>query len=177
VESARYAGFNSVQTYPLTDPRFGSNDKSQSKATGVDGLQVYWAIPMAMFLGEGAKNLPGLAPQQPRPTLSWLIALPESQPEFVHTLVLDSGGSQQPGGTGQVFDWHEAERPVKELSRHSKVVVAGGLTPMNVSQAIDILHPWGVDVVSGVEAAPGKKDPEKVRAFVRAVRETDRKAS
>ena len=58
-----------------------------------------------------------------------------------------------------------------------KLVVAGGLTPANVGEAISILQPWGVDVVSGVEASPGKKDPEKVRAFVRAVREIDRKAS
>jgi phosphoribosylanthranilate isomerase len=58
-----------------------------------------------------------------------------------------------------------------------KLVIAGGLTPENVSEAIAILQPWGVDVVSGVEAKPGKKDPEKVRAFVRAVREADRKMS
>jgi phosphoribosylanthranilate isomerase len=49
------------------------------------------------------------------------------------------------------------------------------LRPENVGKAIDILHPWGVDVVSGVEASPGKKDPEKVRAFVKAVREMDRR--
>jgi phosphoribosylanthranilate isomerase len=58
-----------------------------------------------------------------------------------------------------------------------KLVVAGGLTRENVGEAIETLRPWGVDVVSGVEASPGKKDPEKVRAFVRAVRETDRKTS
>jgi phosphoribosylanthranilate isomerase len=51
------------------------------------------------------------------------------------------------------------------------------LTPQNIGEAISILQPWGVDVVSGVEARPGKKDPEKVRAFVRAVREMDKNAS
>lgn len=57
------------------------------------------------------------------------------------------------------------------------LIVAGGLTPGSVVDAMTELAPWGVDVVSGVEERPGKKDPEKVRAFVRAVRHADRKAS
>jgi phosphoribosylanthranilate isomerase len=94
------------------------------------------------------------------------------------TFVLDSGDLRNPGGTGKTFDWEKAV-PISEGMRQGgvRLVVAGGLTPSNVVEAMEILKPWGVDVVSGVEASPGKKDPEKVRAFVRAVREMDRRAS
>lgn len=96
----------------------------------------------------------------------------------LETILLDSGNSQQPGGTGANFDWGKT-RPIAESIRSHglKLVVAGGLKPENVGEAIEALQPWGVDVVSGVEDRPGKKDPEKVRAFVRAVREMDQKVS
>ena len=94
------------------------------------------------------------------------------------TIVLDSGELRLPGGTGKTFDWKKAV-PVGEGMRKGgvKLVVAGGLTAENVGEAIGTLRPWGVDVVSGVEARPGKKDPEKLRAFVKAVRAADRKVS
>jgi phosphoribosylanthranilate isomerase len=72
-----------------------------------------------------------------------------------------------PGGTGRTFDW-SLVRPVREGT--SFVVLAGGLTPDNVGDAIATVRPDAVDVSSGVESAPGKKDPAKVRAFVDAVR-------
>jgi phosphoribosylanthranilate isomerase len=102
-------------------------------------------------------------------------SLPEG---LMDTFLLDSGDLRTPGGTGKTFDWKKAV-PIAEGMRRAglKLVVAGGLTPDNVAGAMSVLSPWGVDVVSGVEARPGKKDPEKVRAFVKAVRDADRKAN
>ena len=96
-------------------------------------------------------------------------------PKNLGGIMLDSSTSDQRGGTGRAFDWRETQPWVSVMTQLHPVVLAGGLKPDNVSKALAILKPWGVDVASGVEARPGKKDPEKVRAFVRAVRETDRK--
>ena len=90
-------------------------------------------------------------------------------------VLLDSGNREERGGTGKTFAWGEAYSFVSALGRLHPVVVAGGLTAENVGWAVGFLKPWGVDVASGVEARPGKKDPEKVRAFVKAVRDADRK--
>ncbi|MGI8661720.1 MAG: phosphoribosylanthranilate isomerase [Acidimicrobiales bacterium] len=69
-------------------------------------------------------------------------------------------------GSGELFDWSLAEgAPVGR-----RVILAGGLTPDNVGDAITRVHPWGVDVATGVEASPGHKDPRLVRAFVRSAR-------
>ena len=95
---------------------------------------------------------------------------------FFGTIFLDSGSLQQPGGTGVAFDWQRAAPIVERMKQVVRVVVAGGLNSTNVTDAIDILNPWGVDVSSGVEAEPGKKDPEKVRAFITAVRQAERLA-
>jgi phosphoribosylanthranilate isomerase len=92
----------------------------------------------------------------------------------ISAVVIDSGSGDQPGGTGRRFDWEGARIGIWHLGTEVPVVVAGGLTPTNVSEAIKIFRPWGVDVASGVEAKPGKKDPEKVRSFVRAVRAAER---
>lgn len=69
-------------------------------------------------------------------------------------------------GIGELADWGRAA----ELARQTQVILAGGLTPENVAEAIEAVRPFGVDVSSGVESSPGIKDPEKIQAFVRAVR-------
>jgi phosphoribosylanthranilate isomerase len=96
----------------------------------------------------------------------------------IAAVLVDSGAADRPGGTGKKFDWHCAAPITNLMNRIGlKFIVAGGLTPAIVEDAMRALRPWGVDVVSGVEASPGKKDPDKVRAFVKAVRDFDRKSS
>jgi phosphoribosylanthranilate isomerase len=84
----------------------------------------------------------------------------------VRGFVLDAFSDEAYGGTGQVIDWPLAA----EIAKATSILLAGGLTPDNVEKAIHAVQPYGVDVSSGVELAPGKKDHEKVRAFIRAVR-------
>jgi len=85
-------------------------------------------------------------------------------------ILLDTAQGQVRGGSGKKFDWQAAVPLVEAISMQIPVIVAGGLEPENVGEAIRMFQPYGVDVVSGVEASPGKKDPVKVREFVRAVR-------
>jgi phosphoribosylanthranilate isomerase len=84
----------------------------------------------------------------------------------VRGFVLDAFSEKAYGGTGQVIDWGLAA----EAAKAATILLAGGLTPENVAEAILAVHPYGVDVSSGVESAPGKKDHGKVRAFLQAVR-------
>jgi phosphoribosylanthranilate isomerase len=84
---------------------------------------------------------------------------------LVDAVLIDARVGAESGGTGHTFDWSAARdvlRPLGDL----RVIVAGGLRPDNVAEAIRMLAPWGVDVASGVEAEPGRKDPEKLRAFL-----------
>ncbi len=81
--------------------------------------------------------------------------------------MIDTFRPGQYGGTGQTVDWALA----RKIAQTAPVLLAGGLTPANVAEAIRHVQPWGVDVASGVEAEPGVKDPEKVRAFIQAVRD------
>ncbi len=81
-------------------------------------------------------------------------------------LLLDTYKKGQVGGTGESFDWHLA----REAKKYGRIILAGGLTPENVARALEVARPDAVDAASGTEAAPGRKDPAKLRAFFKAVR-------
>jgi phosphoribosylanthranilate isomerase len=83
----------------------------------------------------------------------------------VQAMLLDTYKKGQVGGTGEIFDWHLA----RKAKKYGPIILAGGLTAENVSQAIATAGPAAVDAASGTEAAPGKKDPAKLRAFFEAV--------
>ncbi|HJR79165.1 MAG TPA: phosphoribosylanthranilate isomerase [Anaerolineales bacterium] len=86
-------------------------------------------------------------------------------------LLVDASVKEAYGGTGVTADWKSAA----ELAKQVPLLLAGGLTPENVGEAVRQVKPWGVDVASGVESAPGVKDSTKMKAFVQAVKrlETD----
>jgi len=88
----------------------------------------------------------------------------------VDAVLVDSRTEKSVGGTGVSFDWVGARKTLFQNGRECKLIAAGGLNPDNVAEAIAALRPWGVDVVSGVEAAPGRKDKTKVREFVTRAR-------
>ena len=89
----------------------------------------------------------------------------------VDAVLVDSRTEMAAGGTGVTFDWVEARKALfQNAEARKRLVAAGGLNPNNVAEAIAALHPWGVDVVSGGEAAPGRKDKAKVREFVARAR-------
>lgn len=155
-------------------PNFKDQLSSQPKAYGIGCFwqtpQIYWSFPATMMLASheqgGRFNF-----------RSPMFQASTEEGDFrgqVSAIFLDSSTPEQPGGTGKTFDWEKAAPVVKRLQDRVNVVVAGGLTPTNVASAMGILKPYGVDVASGVEAKPGKKDPEKVRAFIQAVRAAEK---
>jgi len=140
-----------------------------SDAVGLDLLQLHGEEPL--------EALSGL----PRPALKAVRVGPRFSAEealryagHVAGVVVDTrlpGETQLPGGTGVAFDWSL----VKDLAaRVDFLMLAGGLTPDNVKEAVRAVRPRAVDVSSGVERVPGRKDPARVRAFVEAARAVER---
>lgn len=130
---------------------------------GFDFLQIHFPVdvPEARIAGWAAVAGPArmwLAPRlEPGTTPSDAVA------RHCQTLLLDAHSPNAFGGTGRTGDWTAFERCRAERPSH-RLVLAGGLNPSNLAGAVERLHPWAVDLNSGVESAPGQKDPAKLRA-------------
>ena len=158
---AKKVGLTAIQLH-VEMPPLGSKKRQEMKPA--EKLKRYIALPVRHFFDEEGRFE------------SFALSVREDEADkWVSAFFLDSSTPEQMGGTGRAFDWQEAV-PVAEVIQRAgfSLVVAGGLTPTNVGEAIRVLAPWGVDVASGVESTPGKKDPEKIQAFVAAVRRAER---
>jgi phosphoribosylanthranilate isomerase len=88
----------------------------------------------------------------------------------IDAVLLDTRTATASGGTGQAFNWERAHDVIAAEAGKLRIILAGGLTPENVAEAIQTLRPWGVDVATGVERHPGRKDPARVQAFITTAR-------
>lgn len=121
-------------------------------------------------------GVPKLIPAIHGDSLKEDFALEEGVSKNLFAILLDSkcNGAAEVGR--ETFDWEATRDRAQSLGLAVPVIVAGGLNASNVARAVGLFQPFGVDVASGVEAHPGKKDPYKVRAFIAAARNADRKA-
>jgi len=186
-DTAKYAGLNAVQLHGREDKEF-SQQLYKSLVNGVSRPTIYRSYAAQIF------DKPAEEPVNWDPVKEGLVEPDEAykgkrvhkihvaengdlfcethgfRPGVVSGVLLDSSTAGKMGGTGKTFDWERVQPWAGVINSISKLIVAGGLHPGNVEEAIHTLHPWGVDVSTGVERAPGIKDPAKVRAFIQAVR-------
>ncbi len=143
-------GLTAVQLHGDETPEFGCKLRAL-----LPGTKIFRALPFAA-LAEAAANRGMRDFFDAAGYDAWL---------------LDGAPVAVRGGAGISFDWLKAREALAALAFRGNLIVAGGLDSENVAGPLEALHPWGVDVVSGVEAEPGRKDARKVRSFVQAVRQ------
>ena len=133
----------------------------------IDYAQLHGDEPPAVvesLRGRGFKALRPTSAAEASLDAEWYADLgPADGPQ----LLVDAYDPNEYGGTGKRADWQAAAELVRTCPR---LVLAGGLTPRNVAAAVDAVQPWAVDVSSGVEIGPGRKDAAKVRAFISAAK-------
>jgi phosphoribosylanthranilate isomerase len=135
------------------------------KIARLDLAQLHGDEPVSMMEqlnGRGFKALRPISETEAEIDAEWFAPYGPNAP----VLLIDAYRKDQYGGTGHTADWSIATK----LAQQYPILLAGGLTPENVSEAIRQVKPWGVDVASGVECAPGKKDAAKMKLFVERVR-------
>jgi phosphoribosylanthranilate isomerase len=145
---------------------------STVEAAGLTGVQLHFIASPALSAQIRARFGPGLRILRVVHFDADAPTLPDDP--SIDALLIDSRTAAAVGGTGKTYDWDAARRSIFAADAQIRLVAAGGLTPENVAEATATLRPWGVDVVSGVESAPGRKDPAKVRAFIANARAAGR---
>lgn len=170
-QSPRRASLETVQRIGAFLPPFvikvgvfvnpSAADVSQAAASGIQLAQIHgdlpdWPrgrppVPVIRAVHFGSDGVASIEP-----------AVPDA------TIHLDAHDPERHGGTGKTVDWSRAAL----VARLRRVVLAGGLTPANVAQAIETVRPYAVDVASGVETSPGVKDHDLMRQFIAAAKET-----
>jgi phosphoribosylanthranilate isomerase len=137
--------------------------RSIAESCRLDLVQLHGSEDQAYVDGLGLKTLKSVSLAR-REDVEVLARYPR-----LGAFLLDAVSGSERGGTGVTFDWSWAA----EAGRYGRIVLAGGLHPGNVADAIRVVSPWAVDVCSGTETSAGVKDPEKLRAFVHNVRRAD----
>jgi len=127
---------------------------------GVDRIQFHGHFPLGTIQAFLLRAIPVIRMKD-------AVSLEGYKAHPVRAYLLDTYDDKVAGGSGKAFDWDLA----LAAKRLGKIILAGGLRPDNVREAIRRVQPYGVDVGSGVEAAPGKKDPQKLKAFIQAAKE------
>ncbi len=139
--------------------------KKVAQAPGIDALQLHGAETpefCARLRQEGIRFEKALP-------VSSATSLNKVADFSTQTIVLDSSVGSEFGGSGRTFPWQIA-RSFIEANPRLRVVLAGGLSPENIAEAVAIVQPFGVDVTTGVEAVPGRKDYGRLQAFIAAAR-------
>lgn len=173
---------SNVATYGVFTQRDPELITNTAKAAGIYGVQLHGTFDPVLAAALRARfpkaEMPRLlqvvhwdvdapAVEQQQWLSGQLGVLAESG--LVDAVLIDSRTQQGSGGTGTTFDW-AAAAPILQNAK-LPVIAAGGLRPENVGDAVKALQPWGVDVSSGVESAPGVKDHGKVAAFIQSARQ------
>ena len=155
--AVRLAGLSAVQLHGGFDAEFTGRLREQLSAGTRIIETISWSVEQAGQAERVGSELARIVARTPN----------EEGPPWV---LVDAQVGRASGGLGVSFDWNEARGVFTEFAPGVRLVLAGGLRPDTVGEAIRILKPWGVDVASGVEAQPGRKDLVKVKEFLRVAR-------
>jgi phosphoribosylanthranilate isomerase len=170
----------SIETVAVVQTRDPHEIVETLRRTGITGVQLHGGLDLPLVRALRAALGPSISIIQ---TLHWVVdenaesaALVAAQlreitaEPAIARVLLDAKVGTAGGGTGRSFDWNAARETLTAASEAAgkpiDLIVAGGLRSENVAEAIHALRPWGVDVASGVEASPGRKDPVKLKRFL-----------